>query len=162
MSSQRPKKNQRKLEPKRKRRERRKHKLIQGPLDFGGPTLVLEPRGIEKMSEVLEDFVEPYMHSAETEDDFHKLLTLAVIAWNAALLPDDKSQAIVDDVLGKGLIGASVDEMIEARNFVNAMIERKKAYFATNKRAIISFNFQDTGTGYHLSVASTLEVPPAP
>jgi hypothetical protein len=48
---------------------------------------------MEKMSEVLEQFVEPYWEELpDTADDFRKILTIGVAAWNAALLPEDEQK----------------------------------------------------------------------
>jgi hypothetical protein len=44
----------------------------------------------------------------------------------------------------------------QAREFVEVMVRRKEEYFASNRRAIISFELTDMGDDYHLSVASTL------
>src|SRR4051812_46828121 len=55
-----------------------------------GSKVVYEPAGREKMSEVLEDFIEPYRDMADGENALRKLLTLALLAWNAALLPEDR------------------------------------------------------------------------
>ena len=41
-----------------------------------------------KMSDVLEEFVEPYLEFAETEEAYRKLLSVAVVAWNVALFPE--------------------------------------------------------------------------
>ena len=115
-----------------------------------------EPAGREKMSEVLEDFVEPYMEFADTEDNFRKLLNLGILAWNAALLPEDQMSAMIDETLGAGLPGASPADRADAREFIELLIQRKKKHFAANRRAIISFEVTDTGDGFHLLVASSL------
>ena len=43
-----------------------------------------------KMSEVIENFIEPYMDLANTEENLRKLLTLAGLAWNTALFPKEE------------------------------------------------------------------------
>ena len=108
------------------------------------------------MSDVLEDFVDPYWDMADDADALRKLLSLAVLAWDAALLPEPKRQAMIDDTLGAGFSRASEADRAQAREFVELMVKRKLEHFPDNRRAIISFTLTDTGTGYHLSVASSL------
>lgn len=63
-----------------------KRKLARGP--FRDHKFVIEPPGQIKMSDVLLDFVAPYRHFVNTIEAYRKLLLVAVIAWNAALLPE--------------------------------------------------------------------------
>ena len=88
-------------------------------------------------------------------------MTLGVLAWNAALLLDDRRKVMIDDFISKGLPPGSDDLATELRSLINSMVERKLAHFASNRRAIISFELRDTGRDYHLTVASTLGDSPA-
>ncbi len=121
-----------------------------------GTRVVYEPEGREKMSEVLEELVEPYRDQAEGYDAFKKLLQLGVLAWNAALLPEEKRQVMVDEILAAGFARASAADRAEVRQFIEAMIRRKEELFAANRRAIISFELTDRGDDFYISVASTL------
>lgn len=152
MASRRPRKNQRKKD----RTPRRLFKQGRPPAIPPGSQVVHEPAGQEKMSEVLEDFIAPYRGLAETEDAFRKLLHLAVLAWDAALMPEDKREAMITDCLGAGFSRASEADRAQARELIEALVRRKLEHFAANRRTIISFEVTDTGDGFHLSVASTL------
>jgi hypothetical protein len=152
MASRKPKKDPRK----RDRLPRRLFKRGQGPAIPPGSRVVYEPAGREKMSEVLEDFIEPYRELADTEDAFRKLLHLGMLAWNAALLPEGQRRAMIDEMLAAGLARASEADRARARELVEALVRRKEEHFATNRRAIVSFELTDRGDDYHLSVASTL------
>lgn len=57
-----------------------------------GRKVVFQPSGEVKMSEVLLEFVEPYKQFAQTEEAYRKMLTLAVVAWNASFLPEVERQ----------------------------------------------------------------------
>jgi hypothetical protein len=152
MASRKPEKRGRKKD----RMPRRLFKQGRGPAIPPGSKVVYEPAGREKMSEVLEDFVEPYRDLADTEDAFRKLLNLAVLAWNAALLPEGQRRAMIEETLEAGLSRASAADRAQARAFLKTLVRRKDEHFAANRRAIISFELTDTGDGYHLTVASTL------
>lgn len=130
-------------------------KMEQGPLK--GMKYVIEPGGKVKMSEVLGAFVEPYAEGADSEEAYRKLLTLGVVAWNASFFPEDERQAMIDKVLDEGIPQGSKELKRGLKNIVNELLARKLAYFAEYTRDILDFQVTDTGTGYHLSVVSTLE-----
>ena len=113
------------------------------------------------MSEVLMAFVEPYIESASTEENYRKLLMLAIVAWNTALLPKEDQQDIVDKAV-EAIPAISWAMRVYMRAFMSELIERKKTHFSEYTRMIIDFELTDLGEGYHLSVASTLEKPSSP
>lgn len=108
------------------------------------------------MSEVLTDFIAPYRQEADTKEAYRKLLTLAIMAWNTALLEESEQQEIVDKMVAEGLGEANEELKQGLKDIVHQLIARKKQYFPENKRLIIDFDLKDTGTDYHLSVASSL------
>ena len=63
-------------------------KVITGPTSDG-----------VKMSEVLEEFVEPYEQYAETKEAYRKLLTTALVAWNVMLFPEKERSSKLDELL---------------------------------------------------------------
>jgi hypothetical protein len=146
--SRRPKRQQ-----KRQRFEPLKRRLEQGPM--AGRQIVIEPAGYVKMSDVLGDFAEPYLESAETEDAYRKVLSLAVLAWNASFLPEEEQQAMVDSCLAAGVPRRNEKLKAGLKKIVYALIARKKALFARYRRNIIDFELEDRGSHYHLMVAST-------
>jgi len=80
-----------------KSRKMRKRKKMHGssePWALGNdmplPALVIEnPPGIEKMSDLLSEFAEPYVEFASTEEDYKGLIGMAALAWNLAACPVD-------------------------------------------------------------------------
>ena len=148
-------KRKRRWKQKQKRFAGFKKKLNQGPLR--GKKIVIEPSGEEKMSEVLTAFVEPYLEFADTEEAYRKLLTLAVMAWNASFLPERERQDMIDTVLDKGITAGTEEIKTDFYEIVNMLIARKKIHFSAYTRKIIAFELTDAGRDYHLSVASTLE-----
>lgn len=135
-----------------KRSDSLKSRLQEGPLR--GREVVVAPVGDVKMSEVLWSFVEPYREFADTEETLLKLLTLAFLAWNATLLPEEKRPDMVDKVFE----ALPPDEELRAglKGIVDELIERKERYFSRYNRPIIDFELQDRGRDYHLTVLSTL------
>jgi hypothetical protein len=145
-------------EKRQKRLQKLKRKHVESP--FGSSRVPIESLGLESMSDVLKSFVEPWLEMAETDDAFHKLLTLGVAAWNAALFADDKRKAFIDDLAAAGRI--PVADRAWFHSIMREMIDRKQSYFASNKRFIISFKVNDIGDSYSISVVSTLPLPTGP
>jgi hypothetical protein len=120
-----------------------------------GAKIQLEPKGQEKMSKVLEAFAEPYLELADTEHGREMLFHLAVVAWNAALLPEENRQAMIDEVLKEGAKQIPKKGQRDLKLLLAAMIQRKLSYFAENRRFIVSIELTEMGQDYYLSVAST-------
>ena len=112
------------------------------------------PEGVEKMSDVLEHFVAPYEHLADDLDAQERLYAVAVVAWNATLLPQNKQQAFINELATS--LPDDDETQTDFRELVHLLMERKNRYFAANKRFIASFKLIAVGDGYHLSVASSL------
>jgi len=118
---------------------------------------------MEKMSEVLERFIEPYMTGSaapETELDLRKLLTVAVLAWDIANLSPDQQKAQIDQIIREGVSHKSDADQRLFRTLVEDMIDRKNTHFSTINRTIISFDVRFTGHGYDLTVVSLIKMPP--
>jgi hypothetical protein len=159
MPSSKPRKTKRRRMPKRnqKRFDGLKRKLEQGPFQGRNVFFVVEPSGEVKISEALEDFVEPYLEFANTEEACRKLLTLAVIAWNVSFLPEEEQQDIVEGISAEVMPAATEEQKADLKGILSMLIARKKVYFSEYTRKIIGFELTGTGKGYYLSVASTLE-----
>jgi len=132
-----------------------KHRLKHGLLQ--GHKVVIEPKGVTKMSEVLEAFIEPYIHVADTDDAYRKLLSLAVLAWNVSLLPQEQQEQMIEDMIEASMPSATRREKRDFGETVAEFIERKRTYFAEHRRMILDFELTDTGKTYHLSVVATME-----
>lgn len=122
----------------------------------GGMRLIEPPDGI-KMSEVLSAFVEPYLDLADTLDALRILYMTAILAWNVSLLPEDKQQDAIDDIIDKVAPKDDEEARTVLRSLVNEFIVRKEMLFAEYNRFILDFRLVDTGDQYHLTVLSSPE-----
>lgn len=120
---------------------------------LAGRKIVFEPGGEEKMSEVLLAFVEPYQHLTTSYEAYQRLIGVAVIAWNAALLPADGRRELIAEA-GKAITDKGTRRDLMA--ILDELIKRKERFFPDNKRFIVSYELSEAKEGYHLSVASTL------
>jgi hypothetical protein len=121
------------------------------PID--GSEILVQPSGQTKMSEVLLEFLEPYSRYSRTNEDLNKLLGIAVIAWNAALLPENERKEIIENALK----AAPLEIRQDMKAIVDEMIERKETHFAHNKRFIINYQVTMTKEGPHVTALSTLK-----
>ena len=143
--------------------DRRKHNRFEGlerKLKEGvlkPDKIVVEPEGVARMSEVLEDFAAPFLGSVETLEECERVFSLAVVAWNAALFPEDKQCRTYGDIIDEVMADAELEEKEFLKNMVSLLIARKKSRFAEHNRFIVDLDITSTPTGFHLKVASTLE-----
>ena len=144
----------------RKKRQRRQDplkslgkKLEQNPLPI---KLVDAPPGTAKMSKLLEDFIEPYLHMIETEEAMQKLVALGVVAWNIALDPESEHRQRIDKVFTDKVFEEEPEMKAIGEEILCKLIERKKKHFSECKQTILEYELLDRGNGgYALSVAST-------
>lgn len=135
--------------------------IQQGPLGKEAISIVRDPKGHAKMSDVLDEFVEPYEDDEMTLDQRQNLYGIAVIAWNLALLPEAERKDMLKKIIKEVLKGEDPLFQRETREIINEMVARKDQFFADNQRYIVSYQLQDLGTELNLSVASTLPGEPA-
>ena len=117
------------------------HKVIMGPASDG-----------VNMSEVLEEFVEPYRKFAETKEAYQKLLTTAIIAWNVTLFSEKDRPSRLDELV----LTLPEDVREDGRQIIEELMVRKERFFSQHRRMIIDFEVADTGRQWHLSVMSTV------
>jgi hypothetical protein len=140
---------------KNKREKRKRGRPLRPRLPSLPPNTVIVPTppGGEKMSEVLEAFIAPYADTWNTRDQLVMLLNLAVIAWNAALVPSSKRASLFSDLLAT----IPPRDAITMKAILDGLIQRKLTHFPENKRFIFSFDVttQPDG-GFYIMVASTV------
>ncbi len=145
------------------RRDRRKlpkrmfrRELVSPPKLPPGTSVVCPKPGQQKMSEVLEDLIEPYRELAVDERSFRMLLNMGMLAWNVSELPEQEREPTIDRLLSESMFGVHPEDWLPAKVLVQSLVRRKLEFFADNHRLIYSYQLTDRGDDYHLSVASTL------
>ncbi|NJN86576.1 MAG: hypothetical protein HC881_10030 [Leptolyngbyaceae cyanobacterium SL_7_1] len=133
--------------------KRLQKRVEQGVLGDSIGGVVIDPEGEEKMSAVLEAFVEPYLDEATNRDEQQMLFSFAVIAWNMALLPEEKRSEGLEILTQQ--LGENQAASAEVQEILEEMIERKQLFFADNKRQILDFELSGRGRSLNLSVVST-------
>jgi len=111
------------------------------------------PKGEIKMSEVLENFVEPYLAEARGPEQQQMLFKMAVIAWNSAIMPETERQSALNNLLK--MMKVKKSDRQEVEGLLDELVVRKLELFPDNHRYIVDFQLDDAGDQFHLSVAST-------
>jgi hypothetical protein len=92
-----------------------------------------------KMSEVILDFAEPLLNTIDDDDElFEEVIRFAVICWNASFLPEKEQKQILCSMVD-GMAKSDVLLRLSVRDDIRMLLERKKAFFADDKRMLIEF-----------------------
>lgn len=118
--------------------------------------LIQNPEGVEKMSEILEEFVKPYLKYADNHVTRKELFSTAVVAWNLALLTEDQRSECLTEMIASSVDKVDKLTQQDLREMFNEMVARKLNLFPNNKRIIYNFQLQESKNKFHLSVASSL------
>ena len=130
------------------------NQFSQSPVSDRFTKLVTNPKGVGKMSDILQEFAEPYCEMAETYDQRKKMFETAMLAWNLCLIPEDDRAVFLVELLEKEF--SNDRERQDFKYVVGEMMTRKLTYFADVRRTIVEFQLVDHGHAFHLSVASTM------
>lgn len=146
---------------KRRRRSRQRHSALfklkrrlqeSGLSDNAEAMAIAQPGAGPKLSAALLEFVAPYRHTAKNAEAFGKLITLAIVAWNAAIMAGADGQKMVDTALA--VIGKEAGEEARkvAAGLLAELMRRKLSHFAGDKRFIVDYQVTETRNAYHLAV----------
>ncbi|MFN9173757.1 MAG: hypothetical protein ACK58N_04385 [Synechocystis sp.] len=121
--------------------------------------LAPKPKGMKKLSEVLQEFIEPYVDDEDTYEERFELLEDAIIVWNASLLPEEKRQGFIEeffDLTADPLDKEDVAITNILKLFIKELMDRKLELYANDNRFIKDFQLTEHELGFHLSVAYSL------
>jgi hypothetical protein len=118
-----------------------------------GRTVIYQPQGKAKMSQVIIDYIEPYLDSVDTYIEYDNLVGFAVLVWNIALLPQNEQKKFISEILGN----FSQTDALKLKPILEELLRRKKNHFADNKRFIVEYDLTESNDGFHLFVVSTLK-----
>ena len=120
--------------------------------------VVVEPPGVEKMSEVLTDFAKPLLDQCEDNESARGIIVLAIAVWNTALLPEEEQREAVEEVF-VALSQSIPDEFLPAfRADISMLMARKREHFPHINRHILDYQFTEQDDCIGLDVVSSLYV----
>ena len=108
----------------------------------------------EKMSQIILDFASPLLNEAKDHEAISGAITLAVIAWNASLLPLKEQNEIIEKTTEISLpYGFKKSDPVMRKCF-ELLLRRKQEIFSNYKRMIGDFHCALTEDGIDLNVVS--------
>jgi hypothetical protein len=125
-----------------RRRQHRKEKKRQRARKLGsefappGGLVLVNPAGAFKMSEALIALVEPEWDTCADEEDMRKLLTLGMIAWNAALVEVAERTIFLHEIAQE----LPAELRPDFHHVVEPLIRRKEQLFPHVRRPMLSFD----------------------
>jgi hypothetical protein len=106
-----------------------------------------------KMSEVIGDFISPYVDDIDMIDEYKVLVTFAAMAWNSALLPPEAQEEAIEHIRKSIPAGDESDAIA----LFNDLLERKQRHFDHIKRMIVNHEATELADGeWYLAIASSL------
>lgn len=112
---------------------------------------------VRKMSEVLLDFARPLLDTVDDEG-FKNVIIFAALCWNVSFLPEPKQQKDLKKIVDE----LSKPEPLmrpDLNAWAKALLERKKAFFAADRRMVLDYRVVEEKDSRHLFVTSTLAKP---
>ncbi len=92
-----------------------------------------------KMSEVILDFAEPLLNTIDDDDElFEDVISFAVICWNASFLPEKERKKIVCSMVDE-MAKSDVLLRLGVQGDIRMLLERKKTFFADEKRMVVNY-----------------------
>lgn len=112
------------------------------------------PNSPRKLSEVLLEFAQPLLDTVG-DDAFENVISFAAICWNISFFPEPKQPRRLKRII-KQLSKSDRHMRCELSAWAKALVERKKTFFAHDKRMIFDYEVVEEQDSYHLFVMSSL------
>lgn len=116
--------------------------------------------GAGKLSAVILEFAHPLTENID-DDQFETAITVAILCWNIALLPEDEQErelGLLRTRMAKDMPAWWVHDL---KAWTQRLVDRKRKLFGHDRRMVVNYTFTDQGDDLHLYVASTY-VPDSP
>ena len=117
------------------------------------------PKNLPKMSEVLIEYIEPYIEDTDTYEERANLLEISVMSWNMALVSEEERQELLKTLFpGDSSDPEEIEDEREVQRLIKKLIKRKLKSFAEEKRFITDFKLTQNSGRFHISVASSFKM----
>ncbi|MHB9134730.1 MAG: hypothetical protein ACYDBB_26965 [Armatimonadota bacterium] len=107
----------------------------------------------EKFSDVIKRFAEPLLIDAEDYESTYSALTLAVLAWNLAHMPQHAQIKAITDIIRP----MPPQLALVMKEEIVAYIARKEQFFNEYQWFVTNYWLRDDGNTYHLTVEVSID-----
>lgn len=113
------------------------------------------PKGEISISDAISKIIKPYKDDAPDYNSFNNLVTIACIAWNTSILPEEKRSEALQEMLK--FFPGKLQDRLDMYALLTELIERKRKLFPSITRMIMEHKVTEQGKDFHIAIASTLE-----
>ncbi len=106
-----------------------------------------------KMSGVIAEFAAPLLKEADDETSAEVAISMAVICWNLAMVPEDEQEDMIKEMIAK--ISKTESDAKYTESIARILIARKKELFSHIKKFIVGYDMKFTEGKMLLNVLST-------
>jgi hypothetical protein len=110
---------------------------------------------LPKLSEQIWAYAAPLRDRAVTAEDLKRAAQIAIMCWNAALLPAGKVEELLQPTIA-GLANGDPGLEAELLAIFMMMQVRKHEHFGSDQRLVADYSLSDTPDGVHLLVTSAV------
>ena len=116
---------------------------------------LFNPKGEISMSDAISKLIEPYKQDAPDYNSFTNLVTFACIAWNTSILPDEKREKALQEMLR--VLPGTLKDRRDLYMLLTELMERKRILFPNVSRMIVEHKVTEQGDTFHIAIASTMK-----
>jgi len=121
-----------------------------------GTDIIIDPPNKEKMSEVIKEFVAPFIDACIDNAQIKTLVSLGFVVWNASLFPEKKQKEMLNKIKDSIPILDEEEKNLFYKDIIEPLFKRKKDYFSSNTRMIVDYQFSEHNGVLNFDVVSTL------
>lgn len=110
--------------------------------------------GPNKLSQAITTLLSPYKDMGSTYPAYYMLVTIACMAWNAALVEEQERGKMVNQVIDLFKDKTNLKGLLEFRQFSYELIERKLLLFPDDRRFVVKFDVTEANDTFHIFVIS--------
>ena len=122
--------------------------------ETGFTKTLINPKGEISISDAISKIIAPYRDTAQDYESFHKLVTVACTAWNAAILPAEERESMLADMR------KLMPDQQSRKDFtaiVKDLMKRKNRLYPKVNRMIVQFKVTERRNDFHIAIASTVQ-----
>ena len=109
-----------------------------------------------KMSEVILDFAEPLLNAIDDDDElFEEVIRFAMICWNISFMPENEQKKTINSLVYE-MAKSDVLLCLGVQDDIRMLVDRKKAFFADEKRMVINYEIIEENGSRRLLAMSAL------
>jgi hypothetical protein len=126
-------------------------------LALDSPMVENPDQGMEVMSNIIWDFAGPLLEFCKDEASERNAISVAILVWNSALLPEQERKETLDGYLAQHRDALPPEELETLSKLIDQLLEDKKTRFADNRNRITNCTFGVFGDDRRIEVGYSID-----